>query len=76
MCTGENGGFLNTMTFAKVQGSVFRTYSQVQNERGGGGETFNFFVIFGGPPPQLILTPCLLISLVSRGATQKFINIS
>ena len=47
-------------------------YSQVQNKRGG---AFIFFVIFGDPS-QLILAPRLLISRISRGATQKFINIS
>ena len=50
------------------------SYSQVQNKRGGGD--VYFFVIFGDPPQLILTPPHLLISRISRGATQKFINIA
>ena len=61
--------FLNTeekiSIFDNPRLRVDKAYSQVQNKRGGGRETFIFFVIFADPP-QLILTPShLLISRIS-----------
>ena len=48
-------------------------YSQVQNKRGG---DVYFFVIFGDPPAYFDPPRLLIFSRISRGATQKFINIS
>ena len=60
------GAFLYICVY--VDRYVCVIYSQVQNKRGG---TFNFFVSFGDPPPQLILTPPFInFSNFSRDYTE------